>query len=230
MQKAFLFARAAGSPEELADWFGASYPALLRANGLQPSRYVLNICDVAPQFRLAPFIARDRAVRQHYDLAAELWFEPQAGGAGLADVLALHAPELAQRCDRLHAWEVTERPCFAPEDGTAGDIKFIALGCWQNHLSQDEGRRYWTEHACLVPRIHIGVNAYVQNWVASSSGTNLPQVDGIAELHFPSVETLEQDFYNSAEGQEEIRQDVIRFTKSAITLCARTRLVEGGAR
>lgn len=229
MQKVFLFARAAGSPDELAVWFAASYPALLRSSGLRPSRYVLNICDVAPQFRLAPFIARDRAVRQHYDVAAELWFDPLAGVPGLADMLAMHAPDLLQRCDRLHAWKVTERPCFAPDDGVAGDIKFIALGCWQDHLSQDEGRRYWTEHARLVPRVHVGVDAYVQNWVESASGADLPQVDGIAELHFPSVETLERDFYNSAEGQEEIRQDVSRFTKSAITLCAHTRIISGNA-
>lgn len=230
MQKAFLFARAAGSPDALADWFGTSYPALLRDRGLSPSRYVLHTCDVVPQFRLAPFIARDRAARPHYDVAAELWFEPPADGADLADMLAMHAPELVRRCDRLHAWKVAEKPCFGPDDGAAGDIKFIALGCWQDHLSQDEGRRYWTEHARLVPRIHIGVNAYVQNWVESASGADLPQVDGIAELHFPSVETLERDFYNSAEGQEEIRQDVSRFTKGAITLCAHTRIIIGDAR
>lgn len=229
MQKAFLFARAAGNPEGLAAWFEASYPSLLRANGLQPSRFVLNICDVAPQYRLAPFIARHQAVRQHYDVAAELWFEPSAKLTDLAARLALQAPELAQRCDKLHAWEVTERACFAPAHGVAGDIKFIALGCWQDQLSQDEGRHYWTEHARLVPRIHVGVDAYVQNWVESGSGADRPQVDGIAELHFPSVAVLERDFYNSAEGQEEIRQDVSRFTKSALTLCARSRLLGGAA-
>ena len=230
MQKAFLFARAAGSAEDLDAWFGASYLALLRASGTLPARYVLNTCNVSPQFRLAPFIAGDRAVRQHYDVAAELWFDPPAGGGTLADVLALRSPELAERCDRLHAWEVSERPCFTKGNSTAGDIKFIALGCWQDHLTQDQGRQFWTEHARLVPRIHVGVDTYVQNWVESASGAELPTVDGIAELHFPSVEILERDFYNSAEGQEEIRQDVSRFTKSAITVCARSRLISDKAR
>ena len=74
--------------------------------------------------------------------------------------------------------------------------------------------------------IHVGVDAYVQNWVEAAAGVGLPQVDGIAELHFPSVQVLERDFYNSAEGQEEIRQDVGRFTKGAITLCAHARHIK----
>lgn len=226
MQKAFLLARAVDSPEALATWFGDAYPALLQARGMPPTRYVLNICDVTPRFRLAPFIAGAPALRQHYDVAAELWFDLALPGTGLADALALNAPELAQRCDRLHAWQVIEKPCFATEGEAAGAIKFMALGCWQDHLSQDEGRRCWTEHARLVPRIHVGVDTYVQNWVETAEGVGLPQVDGIAELHFPSVHILERDFYNSAEGQEEIRQDVGRFTKSAMTLCARARDIQ----
>lgn len=238
MQKAFLLARAVDSPEALAAWFGDAYLALLQERGMSPARYVLNICDVSPRFRLAPFIAGERSSRQDYDVAAELWFDQPLARAGLdgvpsgapadvlADVLALNAPELAERCDRLHAWQVSEKPCFAPDAGAPGDIKFMALGCWQDHLSQDEGRRYWTEHARLVPRIHVGVDAYVQNWVEAAAGVGLPQVDGIAELHFPSVQVLERDFYNSAEGQEEIRQDVGRFTKGAITLCAHARHIK----
>lgn len=223
MQKAFILARAVNSPQALATWFGNAYPPLLRQRGMSLARYVLNICDVSPRFRLAPFIAGERAARQDYDVAAELWFDQSLAGANLADALAMNAPELAQRCERLHAWQVSEKSFFAPDAGAPGDIKFMALGCWQDHLSQDEGRRHWTEHARLVPRIHVGVNAYVQNWVEAVAGVALPQVDGIAELHFPSVKILERDFYNSAEGQEEIRQDVSRFTKSAITLCAHAR-------
>ena len=223
MQKAFLLARAVHNAEALAAWFGDAYLALLQERGMSPARYVLNICDVSPRFRLAPFIGGERPARQDYDVAAELWFDQPLAGADLASALAMNAPELAERCELLHAWQVSEKPCFAPEAGAPGDIKFLALGCWQDHLSQDEGRRYWTEHARLVPRIHVGVNAYVQNWVEAAVGMARPQVDGIAELHFPSVQVLERDFYNSAEGQEEIRQDVGRFTKSAITLCAHAR-------
>ena len=58
-------------------------------------------------------------------------------------------------------------------------------------------------------------------------GADAPQVTGIAELHFSSVQSLGDDFYNSAEGQAEIRADVSRFTEGATTLCVRERVVSG---
>ena len=221
--KVFLFARARADDRlaDFAQWFARDYPAALRAAKAPLQRFVLNICDVVPTFRIAPFIARGGAARPAYDVCAELWF---AGDAG-SDWHTTCLDGLGARAEHVHGDRVDEKGLSAPAAGTPVDIKFMALGRWQDHLTDAEGRRYWTEHARLVPRIHVGVNQYVQNWVTAGTTPDCPTVTGIAELHFPSVRSLGEDFYVSAEGQEEIRRDVSRFTKSATTLCVRDQVI-----
>ena len=217
--KAFLFARA-GAEVPLADfvgWFADDYAQALRAADVPLQRYVLNICDVVPKFRIAPFIAQGGAARPAYDVCAELWFAGDPGPSWRTSCLA----GLDRRSGQLHSYGVEEKVLYTPAPGTPSSIKFMALGRWQDNLTDDEGRRCWTAHARLVPRVHVGVNQYVQNWVVDAAPADAPPVTGIAELHFPSVQSLGDDFYSSLQGQEEIRQDVSRFTKSATTLCAR---------
>jgi len=221
--KVFLFARARADVPVAAfvDWFAGAYPAALRAAHALPLRYALNICDVVPTFRLAPFIARGGATRPAYDVCVALWFAGDPDPCWQTTCLQ----GLGDRAELLHGYCVDEKLLYQPAHGTPTDIKFMALGRWQDHLSDAEGRRHWTEHARLVTRVHVGVNKYVQNWVTSVVPQDAPPVTGIAELHFPSVQSLGDDFYVSAEGQEEIRQDVSRFTKSATTLCVREQLL-----
>jgi hypothetical protein len=235
--KAFLFARA-GADVSLSDfvaWFAGPYAVALQAAKLPLRRYVLNICDVVPKYRIAPFIAKSSAERPAYDVGVELWFDE--GAAQIPGTLKTTSASdaareawrttclagLGDRAEHVHAYLVEEKVLYTPPPGTPVDIKFMALGRWMDHLTDEEGRCCWTEHARLVPRVHVGVNRYVQNWVTGVLPADTPPVTGIAELHFPSVQSLGDDFYSSPQGQEEIRQDVSRFTKSATTLCVRER-------
>jgi uncharacterized protein (TIGR02118 family) len=223
--KVFVFARAREgvAAAELVDWFAGTYADALAAAAVRPTRYVLNICDVVPVYRIAPFIAASGAARPAYDVGVELWFDeavPDAG-SGLPGVES----ELGRLADTVHTYRVEEKVLYTPPPGTPVDIKFMALGRWLPHLNDEEGRQHWTEHARLVPKVHVGVNRYVQNWVTGAIPADAPRVTGIAELHFPSVQSLGDEFYSSAEGQAEIRADVSRFTEGATTLCVRERVV-----
>lgn len=232
--KVFLFAKAAAAEPvaQLSAWFSTTYLDQLQHAGLPLQRYVLNICDIVPDFKISPFIATSPAHRPVYDLGIELWLNAEAAGQSadavnpeLRAFFLTQAKRIQARCARLDIFFTSENVRYAPPAEVATNIKFMALGCWVDHLSSDEGRQYWTEHAKLVPRIHVGVNKYVQNWVEDTLMPDAPTVTGIAELHFPSVEKMENEFYNSVEGQNEIRQDVARFTKSAITLFAHEKVV-----
>jgi hypothetical protein len=238
--KAFLFARARADVPlaEFVRWFAGPYAEALRAAHLPLRRCVLNICDVVPKYRIAPFISKSGVERPAYDVVVELWFKdenvPPQSETSLADSLSGGLMDawrttclagLNGRAERLHTYFVHEKVLYEPPPGSPVDIKFMALGRWMDHLTDEEGRSRWTEHAKLVPRVHVGVNRYVQNWVTAVMPEDAPPVTGIAELHFPSVQSLGDDFYSSAQGQEEIRQDVSRFTKSAATLCVREQVI-----
>lgn len=234
----FARARADVPVAEFVAWFAGAYADALHAADVPVWRYVVNICDVVPKYRIAPFIAKRGEQRPAYDVGVELWFEeegmqppstrPSTGSAADTARNAWRTTCLAGlegRAEHLHAYMVEEKVLYTPPPGTPVDVKFMALGRWMDHLTDAEGRRHWTEHARLVPRVHIGVNRYVQNWVTGALPADAPPVTGIAELHFPSVQSLGDDFYSSAQGQEEIRQDVSRFTKSATTLCVREQVI-----
>ena len=59
-------------------------------------------------------------------------------------------------------------------------------------------------------RHHPGMAKYVTNVVEQRLGDG-PDWDGIAELHFPSVEAMRTGFFDSPEGERLIREDMGRF-------------------
>lgn len=97
-------------------------------------------------------------------------------------------------------------------DGPAaeeGPIMFVFFGR-RRDLSIGEFRAHWHDvHAPLALRHHIGMSRYVQHVVVEAADES---VDGIAELHFPSVRDLSDRFYDSDEGVRAIATDVARFT------------------
>jgi uncharacterized protein (TIGR02118 family) len=70
---------------------------------------------------------------------------------------------------------------------------------------------HWLErHVPLALRRHPGLSKYVTNVVVERLG-EAPDWDGIAELHFPSVEALRTGFFDSPDGERVIREDMARF-------------------
>jgi uncharacterized protein (TIGR02118 family) len=79
-------------------------------------------------------------------------------------------------------------------------------------LTRQQFAEHWTSvHAPLARRHHPAVWRYVQNVVIDTLTTDTPEIDGIAELGFRSIDDLSTRMYDSPEGKEIIRADVERF-------------------
>jgi uncharacterized protein (TIGR02118 family) len=79
-------------------------------------------------------------------------------------------------------------------------------------LTRDEMATHWAErHAPLVHLHHPGFWQYVQNVVVDAATPGAPEVDGIAEMHFKSLEELRNRFYDSDDGRAVIQKDVAKF-------------------
>jgi len=79
-------------------------------------------------------------------------------------------------------------------------------------LTRAEFARHWTEvHAPLAREHHPGICRYVQNVVVEPLTPGAPEVDGIAELGFASIQDLRERMYDSPEGRETIAADVRTF-------------------
>ena len=104
--------------------------------------------------------------------------------------------------------------------GPAPGVKFLALMSFHDDLSAQAARRLWAHHAPLALRVHAGMARYVRDWVETIGPDALPvpRFHGIAELHFPSVETMMTRWFDSEAGRVAIVQDVGHFLARATRL------------
>jgi len=79
-------------------------------------------------------------------------------------------------------------------------------------ISRDDMASHWGDvHLPLARVHHPAIWRYVQNVVVERLTPDTPDVDGIAELHFRTVDDLRNRFYDSDVGQRIIGEDVERF-------------------
>ena len=126
--------------------------------------------------------------------------------AWLNDDLAL--PELP---DGTQAWEVEERVQWDSDDVEPG-VKRVSFIHRLPSLDRATFASYWAEHhAPLARQHHPGIRRYVQNVVIAPLTDDAPDIDGIAELSFASVDDMKTRLYDSDEGKAAIAADVAKF-------------------
>ena len=90
-------------------------------------------------------------------------------------------------------------------------VKIVGLVRRPPAMTHDAFVEHWLgRHVPLALRHHPGLSRYVTNVVVEPLG-DAPAWDGIAELHFPSLEALRTRFFDSPAGERVIREDMRRF-------------------
>jgi uncharacterized protein (TIGR02118 family) len=108
-------------------------------------------------------------------------------------------------------YRVDERPQWDHGPPAEG-VTRISFVCRRPGLTRREFADHWTNvHAPLARRHHPALWRYVQNVVLAPVTPGAPEVDGIAELGFRSIEDMSSRMYDSPEGAAIIRADVHRF-------------------
>ena len=91
-------------------------------------------------------------------------------------------------------------------------VKLICPIRRRPELSHAAFVEYWLgTHVPLALRHHPGMVKYVTNVVDGPLSDRVPELDGIAELHFPSAQALAEGMFDSADGERIIREDIPRF-------------------
>jgi uncharacterized protein (TIGR02118 family) len=107
------------------------------------------------------------------------------------------------------AYRVDERVQWERDDPAITRISFVRRA---RGLSREEFAHHWTQvHAPLARTHHPGICRYVQNVVVHTVSPDAPEVDGIAELGFATLDNFRERMYDSPEGQEIIAADVCEF-------------------
>jgi uncharacterized protein (TIGR02118 family) len=107
------------------------------------------------------------------------------------------------------AYRVEERVLWDRDPSLITRISFVTRA---EGLSHEEFANHWAEvHVPLARVHHPGLARYVQNVVVEKLTPDAPDVDGIAELGFASLEDFRERMYDSAEGRDIIAADVREF-------------------
>jgi uncharacterized protein (TIGR02118 family) len=111
-----------------------------------------------------------------------------------------------------------EGPKRMPGQRTPG-VKQLYLTLRAPGQSHADFVRHWRDvHGPLALRRHVGMSKYVQNVVARKFGAGAPEIDGIPELHFASLDDACNRRYDSAEGKAAIAADRPNFVTRSIPL------------
>jgi uncharacterized protein (TIGR02118 family) len=91
-------------------------------------------------------------------------------------------------------------------------VKLVCPVVRRDGMSHEEFVVHWlTRHVPLALQHHPRMSKYVTNVVDQRLGDSGPQLDGIAELHFPSAQALAAGMFDSPAGERIIRDDIPRF-------------------
>jgi uncharacterized protein (TIGR02118 family) len=206
----FLFERKAGlTPEEFKQhYLEVHAPLALRSmRGLH--RYVVNLADVDAE---TPF---DAITELTVDSAAGL-FDPARAFVdedAAAAVLADHATFLGA----MHAYRVDERVVKDydrtwAEGARSPGVKYMSLMQRAPGLSRDEMDAHWRDrHTPIAVEHHGGMWKYVQNVVREPLTPDAPDVDGLVEMHFPTLDDFRERFFTPPESMELVLEDAFRF-------------------
>ena len=153
-----------------------------------------------------------------FDAVLDLWGPEPALAAALAHAAA--ATPGAPRASARVTERVEKNELPRPAGRAAPGVKFLSLMTFQEDLPPAVAQRLWAHHAKLALRVHIGMARYVRDWVEGLGPDPLPvpRFHGIAELHFPSVQAMTEQWFDSEAGREAIVHDVGHFLSRATRL------------
>ncbi|MEV7136279.1 hypothetical protein AB0N24_25815 [Arthrobacter sp. NPDC093128] len=119
---------------------------------------------------------------------------------------------LIQSC---HVYEVEEDEVFSSLDSAGGvpsqGLKLMRGLFFLSDLPDSAIRRSWKHHQDLAVKVHTGLVRYACIWVHRSLTPGAPPIQGVSVLHFPSIEDMRENYFDSARGRSEIIHDIGHF-------------------
>jgi uncharacterized protein (TIGR02118 family) len=150
------------------------------------------------------------------DRAPGRWYSPAAGATsgrdGAVATIAVLGSDAAPAPGALEVYRVEPRLQWDESRGDDVEVTQLSFVHRAATLDRDAFARHWSEvHAPLARVHHPTVVRYAQHVVLDVLTPGAPEVDGIAELTFRSLDACRNERYDSPEGKQIVQADVARF-------------------
>jgi hypothetical protein len=143
------------------------------------------------------------------DIYAEFWISPQRA----VPLAALKSPAGLEEMYRVE--ELVELDLRPPGLGRTPGVKVMSTLYPVKNATPEQTRRYWNAHVPLALQVHVGMNAYVREWIEEPLSAVRSPIFGVASMHFDNLTDMRERFFDSPESIPIHAADVARFVASA---------------
>lgn len=190
---------------EASDLLGA-HPAI--------DALIVNLVDVDPGDAEWVRPGEARPDGPPYDALIEVGGPAEA----LAGAAAAIKWQFGARTDRLDMYRTRPMPARVDRVRVAGQrspgVKYIVLCRFHDDMPASAVLRSWAHHVPLALRVHVGADIYIRHWVEETLTPGSPMVEGVTELHFPTLEDMRSRWFIDEDGRRQIIQDIGHFLAS----------------
>ena len=175
---------------------------------------IVNLVDVDPGDAEWVRPGEARPDGPPYDALIELAGSPET----LTQAAGAIERQFGPRTERLAIYRTRPMPARIDRMRVAGTrspgVKYIVLCRFHEDMPASAVQRSWAHHVPLALRVHVGADIYIRHWVEETLTPNAPPVEGVTELHFPTLEDMRTRWFIDEDGRRQIIQDIGHFLAS----------------
>jgi len=187
-------------------------PSLAQAASLQ--KVIVNLA--LTEIQLLPYGQSESLQGEALDVVVQLWPHPQCNAADLLQSLqqVLHEKAAKMHIYQISDTEVLNRQELDSSTAQVPGIKIMRGLFLYEDLPDPAAKRMWAHHSNLATKVHIGLSRYARHWVDQVITEYSPKIRGLSDLHFPDLESIQNRYFDSERGREEISHDIGHFIQN----------------
>ena len=163
--------------------------------------------------QLLPYGQSESLQGEAPDVVVQLWRHPQCD---VAELLQALQHELQPKVAHMHIYQITDTEVLNRQTVEAGSVHVPGIKIMRGLFLYDDlpdtaAKRMWAHHAHLAAKVHVGLSRYARHWVDQVITQHSPKIRGLSDLHFPDVDSIQNRYFDSERGREEISHDIGHF-------------------
>jgi hypothetical protein len=184
-------------------------PSLAQAASLQ--KVIVNLA--LTEIQLLPYGQSESLQGEALDVVVQLWPHLQCNVANLLQSLQ---QVLQEKAAKMHIYQISDTEVLNRQELDSSTVQVPGIKIMRGlflyeDLPDTAAKRMWAHHSNLASKVHVGLSRYARHWVDQVITEYSPKIRGLSDLHFPDLESIQNRYFDSERGREEISHDIGHF-------------------
>lgn len=184
-------------------------PSLAQAASLQ--KVIVNLA--LTEIQLLPYGQSESLQGDALDAVVQLWPHSQCN---VTEFLQSLQHVLQEKAAKMHIYQISDTEVLNRQVHESATVQVPGIKIMRGlflyeDLPDTAAKRMWAHHSNLAAKVHIGLSRYARHWVDQVITEHSPKIRGLSDLHFPDLESIQNRYFDSERGREEISHDIGHF-------------------